>query len=445
MSESRHTPSPFGEVERTLIIPKPHARLSGSTERPGAVQTTTLESPAPTSGLNRLLAAANPLLNVVPQLRATLHQPDPVGLRDSLARDLKKFEADARAAGVAPETVTGASYALCTLLDEAVASTPWGSGMWGTNSLLLAFHKENWGGEKFFLILSKIAQSPRENRDLLELFYVCLALGLEGLYGARDNGRTQLATLRERLADILRKQRGEYERTLSPQWRPAPVQRHRFLAAVPLWAGFAACGVILLGFFLAFSYHLNTFSDPLFTRIHTLRVASDPAPKRSVQASAPRLEGLLEPEIKRKLVTVSDNVDRSTITIIGDGLFAAGSSSISSGYEPLLTRIAEALEQVNGQVRVIGHTDSQPIRSVRFPSNWHLSRERARSVAQMIARGVSAPDRLTFEGLADTQPVELNDTPANRARNRRVEIVLLVAPSAESSAQLSGPAAPGKR
>jgi type VI secretion system protein ImpK len=63
----------------------------------------------------------------------------------------------------------------------------------------------------------------------------------------------------------------------------------------------------------------------------------------------------------------------------------------------------------------------------------------------MIARSVSAPDRLTFEGLADTQPVELNDTPANRARNRRVEIVLLVAPSAESSTRLSGPAAPGKR
>jgi type VI secretion system protein ImpK len=65
---------------------------------------------------------------------------------------------------------------------------------------------------------------------------------------------------------------------------------------------------------------------------------------------------------------------------------------------------------------------------VRFPSNWHLSEERARHVAQMLAREVRAPARLTAEGRAEAEPVAPNDTPANRARNRRVEIVLLVAP-----------------
>jgi type VI secretion system protein ImpK len=107
-------------------------------------------------------------------------------------------------------------------------------------------------------------------------------------------------------------------------------------------------------------------------------------------------------------------------------------------------RIADALERVPGQVRVTGHTDSQPIRSVRFPSNWHLSQERARSVAQLLGRRISAPARLTAEGRADSEPIAPNDTPANRGRNRRVEILLLVTPGATAHAQLTGQAAPAR-
>jgi type VI secretion system protein ImpK len=130
------------------------------------------------------------------------------------------------------------------------------------------------------------------------------------------------------------------------------------------------------------------------------------------------------------------------ITIIGDGLFALASGTVARDYEPLLGRIADALERVPGQVRVTGHTDSQPIRSVRFPSNWHLSQERARSVAQVLGRRISAPERLTAEGRADAEPIAPNDTPANRARNRRVEILLLTSPGSTAHAQLTGQAAP---
>jgi type VI secretion system protein ImpK len=76
-------------------------------------------------------------------------------------------------------------------------------------------------------------------------------------------------------------------------------------------------------------------------------------------------------------------------------------------------------------VLVTGHTDNQPIRSVRYPSNWHLSQERAGSVKALLA-GVIKPERLRAEGRADAEPVESNATPAGRARNRRVEITLFV-------------------
>jgi Flagellar motor protein len=78
-----------------------------------------------------------------------------------------------------------------------------------------------------------------------------------------------------------------------------------------------------------------------------------------------------------------------------------------------------------GRVVVLGHTDNQPLsRTGRFPSNWHLSRERARAVADDLSSLSREPGRFTFEGRADSEPIASNDTAEGRARNRRVEIVL---------------------
>lgn len=439
---SQNDPFSSSDSDRTILIPSPQGRARPSVS-PGVQTLDVAEPPVETSGLNPLVAAANPLLNLVPQLRATLQHPDPLGLRDTLARDIKVFEARARAAGIAPDTIVGARYALCTLLDEVAASTPWGSsGVWGRQSLLVMFHNETWGGEKFFLLLSKLAQNPAQNRDLLELLYICLALGFEGRYHVIDNGKAQLEALRERLAQILRSQRTEYERELSPAWQPAAIKRHRFLTVVPLWAGFAACGAVLLGIYLTLSYKLNAESDPVFARIQAIRVATDvKKPAVRAPASQPRLATFLADEIARKLVTVQDDVDRSVITIVGDNLFAPGSGTVSAQFQPLLGRIADALNQVPGMVRITGHTDNQPIRSARFPSNWHLSQERAQSVRQTLATRITAPARLSAEGRADAEPVEPNETPLNRARNRRVEITLLVAPSAPETLRATGQAA----
>ena len=87
-----------------------------------------------------------------------------------------------------------------------------------------------------------------------------------------------------------------------------------------------------------------------------------------------------------------DEADRSVVTLRGDGLFDPGSTTVKDRYVPVLTRIADALNQVEGPVLVTGHTDSSPIRTVRFPSNCHLSQERADVVKSMLAARLSAPD-----------------------------------------------------
>src|SRR5213593_4822005 len=76
------------------------------------------------SGLNPLVAAANRLLNVLPQLRSSVQHPNPTALRDSLAQGIRQFEAQARTAGVSTEKIVAARYALCTLIDETATSTP---------------------------------------------------------------------------------------------------------------------------------------------------------------------------------------------------------------------------------------------------------------------------------------------------------------------------------
>lgn len=435
---------PFAQsdTDRTIMIPSPGAR---GVQRPQAAAAQSAppaadrlppagDSASAVSGINPLVAAANPLLDIVPQLRATPQHADPSGLRDYLAQNIKTFEARARASGTAPEKVIAARYALCTLLDETAASTPWGSsGIWAKHSLLVMFHNETSGGEKFFQLLSRVAENPAGNRDLLEFMYVCLALGFEGRYRVIDNGKAQLEALRERLAQLLRTHRGEYERDLSPHWRGAAVHRSRVLAIVPLWVVFAVSGVILLGVFVFFRLQLMELSDPVYAQIQQLRVRATAPPVRPPPppTAKPRLATFLEPEIRAGLVAVRDESNRSVITIRGDGLFQPGSATIAADYVPLLGRIAEALNSVPGAVQVVGHTDNQPIRSMRFPSNWHLSQERAGSVVRILTQQVPAA-RLSAEGRADGEPIGDNSTAEGRSRNRRVEITLFAAPGGSS-------------
>ena len=433
---SQDDPFASPDSDRTIIIPSPRGRVAPSAQPTQALQTAAPAdaaqmgsgATAPVAGLNPLLAAANPLLNLVPQLRATVQHADPSGLRDYLAQNIKGFEARAKAAGIAPEKVIAARYALCTLLDETASSTPWGSGsgIWASHSLLVMFHSETWGGEKFFQLLSKLAENPKANRDLLEFMYVCLTMGFEGRYRVIDNGKAHLDALRERLAQMLRKERGEYERDLSPHWQASSVKRSSLLAVLPLWVTTASCGLIMMAVYLSFSYLLNSASDPVFAQVQSIRVQA-PAPKPAPPPAAqPRLAGFLAKEIQEGLVAVRDENGRSLVTLRGDGLFMPGNATISPDFQPILTRIAEALNAVSGQVQITGHTDNQPIHSARFPSNWHLSQARARSVMQLLAEKVMPANRLSAEGRADAEPVAANDTPADRARNRRVEITLFV-------------------
>jgi len=107
-------------------------------------------------------------------------------------------------------------------------------------------------------------------------------------------------------------------------------------------------------------------------------------------------------------------------------LFDFGRADINpAGYE-MLNQIAKAIKKVSKPVRVEGHTDNVPIQTRRFPSNWELSVARAVNVVKYFAEvGNIDPHRLSAVGYGESRPVAANDTASNRAKNRRVEILLL--------------------
>lgn len=422
---------PFVDLDdqRTFIKPNPGGRttITRPVDQPTVPDAAGAELAPPDDGLNPLVALANRLLLVVPQLRATRHVEDPAALRNSLAQGIRDFAARATSQGIAPERVMAARYVLCTMIDEAAADTPWGgSGTWGRHSLLAMFHNETEGGEKVFQLMARLAEKPEVNLDLLELIFCAITLGFEGRYRVLDNGRAQLEAVRDKLAQIIRQQRGDHPHALAQHWQGQAAARRGVSSWLPLAATAGVSALVLMGVYLSLAFSLGARSDPVYGQVQSLRLtppvvaAPQPAPK-------PRLAQFLQSDIKAGLVAVRDEIDRSVVTIRGDGSFATGSASLLPEREPLMGRIADALAQVTGNVLVTGHTDNQPIaRSARFPSNWHLSEERARSVRDLLVSHKVEADRIRAEGRADAEPVVANDTSANRAMNRRVEVTLFV-------------------
>lgn len=453
-----NTPSPWpldADSDETILIPQPGGRRAAamgspvatpsgvpanaaalhaapSAAAPAAARRTPLIATA--SGLNPLVRAANPLLDLALPLRTLPACADVEGLRAQLLQMVKIFEAEARASGFDTERLAAARYCLCTCIDEAISGTPWGSGMWASRSLLVIFHNEASGGERFFLILQRLAQDPARNVDALELIYVMLSLGFEGRYRLLEGGRAQLESVRERLAQIIRVQRGSFEAELSVHWQPVQRARRSLTQRVPMWVAAALAGVVLVATHIALGVSLNRASDPVFDALNGIRVSAPPlmpAVTAAQPAATAKLATFLAPEIAQGLVSVRDSADRSVVTINGDGLFASGSAVLEAAYQPLTTRIAQALQAVPGNVVVTGHTDNQPPLSARFPSNWNLSQARADSVRTLLAATTGTPERFSAEGRGDAEPLASNDTAAGRAKNRRVEITLL-APGASS-------------
>lgn len=143
------------------------------------------------------------------------------------------------------------------------------------------------------------------------------------------------------------------------------------------------------------------------------------------EEEAARVAGVLEAEIDDGRLEIETAGRRIILRIKDHGTFASGSAEITAQFAPVIANIRGAIAETPGRVEVQGHTDSDPIRSARFRSNWDLSSARAVSVAHgLFGDGALAERNFVVSGFADTQPLAPNDSPADKARNRRVEVII---------------------
>lgn len=124
---------------------------------------------------------------------------------------------------------------------------------------------------------------------------------------------------------------------------------------------------------------------------------------------------------------VANRIEQGVVLVLPERIFFdPGRADLLSPALPFLDKVAELLGNISNEVKIEGHTDNVPMNSFQFPSNWELSAARAsRVVRYFIDEHGLDPDRFIATGYADTEPIAPNDTPENRQKNRRVEIIIL--------------------
>lgn len=132
----------------------------------------------------------------------------------------------------------------------------------------------------------------------------------------------------------------------------------------------------------------------------------------------------LEPLTRTGQVNISEGAHGITVEVNASLLFPAGDTALQPAAQAPLRAIAEVFAEGDFPVTIEGHTDSSPINTARFPSNWELSSVRASSIVRLFAEAGIAPSRLSAIGHADQRPIAENLTEEGRARNRRVTIRL---------------------
>ncbi len=166
-------------------------------------------------------------------------------------------------------------------------------------------------------------------------------------------------------------------------------------------------------------------SDAEISEQQAMKIA-DQVIEKELQDQLAELQGALKEQIDKGLISLEKEDKKIIIRIQEKGSFGSGSARLDPGFYKVIDRISQVLATRPGKILVAGHTDNIPIRTGRFRSNWELSSARAVTVLHALLRNPELDQkRVVVQGFADTRPIASNDTPQGRAKNRRVELIIL--------------------
>lgn len=155
-------------------------------------------------------------------------------------------------------------------------------------------------------------------------------------------------------------------------------------------------------------------------------VLSSAAETQSLQEAQEAITKALNPEIKRREVSMSMRREGLVVSLKEMGFFDSGSATIRPGSLDAIARLSQVLRTRPENLRVEGHTDNIPIHTARFANNWELSTARATQLIQLlITKYGIPPSHLSAAGYGEFHPVAANTTPDGRAQNRRLDVVIL--------------------
>ncbi len=422
--------SPAGN-DNTIVKPKPRPGASSGDETAIKPKSSSRKAPvAPKGGgltSSPLMDAASPVLSLVNQMRQLDGKVNVPSIHQQVTKVLQEFIQKIKGTVNDSEIRHNASYILCSLVDETALNTQWGEySAWSQKPQLSIFHKETYGGEKVYAMLEEAIVSPSRNYELIELIYYCLSLGFMGKLRIDPQGPVKLEQTRSNIYDVLHRSREKHQKVLSEHLDPAVSTSNKLYSFLPIWI---FMGLLVLAGFSIFNYwliQLNERSDVAFSTVDAVIPREEKVDIKDYEEKcgyARELQtSLLATEIGRGVVSVECFARYTSITLHSEELFPPASTEIDQRFQPILTKIARALEKVEGRIDVLGHTDNQPIRSIQFASNWELSLARANAVVNYMAKNANLSSRLLPEGKGDLEPIADNSTIEGRAKNRRVEI-----------------------
>ena len=396
---------------------------------------------------NPLLELVAPLISLVSKVNNAREQVDVEELRRHAIMQIEDFRQVNFGLPNNPQLVTKASYGLCCLLDELVLNTPWGAqSTWATESLLVYFHQEAWGGENFFIFLDELMSNPSANFGVLELYYIALDMGFEGKYRQLPNGQREVHNVANDLFVLLARYRGQRTTVLSPRWQGIAESKNSLLKLVPQWVVWSVASGIAILAFIGLSILLSKQADPVQRRLATLPVqkAVVVTPANLSQLGQVNFQTTVEPdlieeeidyytilenalnfELLNNMVIIEKLEEGALVRLVDSNLFRSGSDVIAQEFSAVVLKIGKAISEHRVQIEVTGHTDNVPIRTLRFGSNWDLSSARAETVRKLLITVLHPNSRVGARGMADTKAIAPNTTADGRSKNRRVEILVL--------------------
>ncbi len=384
---------------------------------------------------NPFVSAAMPaILQLQDQLlHGSVNQP---AMRAQLVLEVRLFRERMGKGGYDSTQVAEASYLLCTYLDEVVSDAmrlaqqiPYD----GDRSLLVEFHDDAWGGEDAFAHLEYAMRLDHPPFELLGLYEMLMALGLEGRYRMIERGDVLRQDLRSQLHAMLWQQAPA---ALGLELAPSAPPRQRWWTAQR--AALAALLLILLLYALA-TFDLDARGRPIRQAIaawepptHTIDI---------LESLPPPLPQLLA----EGWLTAFKHPEGWLLVFKSDRAFDVGQAQFRPEFLYNLDRLSLAFAPWPGDIEVIGHTDAQPIRSGKFKDNQELSELRAKVVAQRMREsavpgGSKAPGntlarQLTSSGQGEREPIDEGKSPTAFERNRRVDVLWKILPKGTTRAK----------